>query len=129
MPKRATQTREMELLTEFFRRISEAYRTGDFGPVDELIDPDVVLRTQQGERQGVAAVTDFLKAMGKERWKGQIVAPKGGLVTVLISPVTSEGGWGRGHEQVYRIHHDKLVELIDLGRTPDMVYRPGSQPN
>jgi hypothetical protein len=125
----ATQTRECQVLKEFLRRVQEAHRTGDYGPVEAMVAPDAVLRTAQGERQGAAAVIELLKAMGAQRYRAQIVAPRGGLVTVNVSPVTIDGGWGPAHEQVYRLYHDRVVELIDLGRTPEMVYRRRSQPN
>lgn len=127
--KRAPQTRECDVLKKFLRRVLQAHHTGDYGPVEAMIAPDAILRTAQGEREGAAQIIEHLKELGKAPYRAQIVAPKGGLVTVNISPITIDGGWGPAHEQVYRLYHDKLAELIDLGRTPEMVYRPRSQPN
>ena len=129
MPHRATQTREMDVLTEFIRRVQQARATSDYGPVKEMITPDALLRTADGETRGAGAVVDLLKEMNRERFRAQIVAPKGGLITVLISPVTRDGGWGRSREQVCEVYRDQVVGLTDLGRTQDMVYRPRSQPN
>ena len=67
--------------------------------------------------------------MAQEPYRASIVAPKGGLVSVLISPIRIDGDRRGSREQIYRLRHDKIVEVIDLGRTPQMVNRPLSQPN
>ncbi|MEE9284329.1 MAG: hypothetical protein V3V35_01235 [Dehalococcoidia bacterium] len=129
MPRRAPQTREMDVLTEFLRRVQKARATADYEPFEMMVGADAVLQTADGETRGADAVVGHLRAMGRERYRVQIVAPKGGLITVLVSPVTINGGWGRSHEQIYEVYRDKVVGLTDLGRTPDMVYRRRSQPN
>ena len=126
---RATQTREVDFMIEFFRRLKSAERTGDYPPVAEMVHPDAVLNTPAGEQKGVQPIIQHLRGMGEQRYRAEIVAPKGGLVAVLISRVSLEGASIRpAHEQTYRLSHDKLVELIDIGRTPNLVYRPESQP-
>jgi hypothetical protein len=127
--KRAPQTRDCDVLLEFLRRVQQARHTGDYGPVEAMLAPDVILRTAQGESKGAAHVVEHLKELDKTPYRAQIVAPRGGLMTVNISPITIDGGWGPAHEQVYRLYYDKVVEMIDLGRTPEMVYRDRSQPN
>lgn len=126
---RSTETREVEVLSDLFRRLRRAETDGDYSPVEGMVHPDAVLRVRGGESIGREAVVNFLREMGKSKYKAQIVAPKGGLTTVLIEDV----GLGRArrssaHEQIYRLLDDALVELIDIGRTPDMVYRSESQP-
>jgi hypothetical protein len=79
-------------------------------------------------KTGIDPIIRHLKTEGKQRYKAKIVAPKGGLTTVIISPVLTDGVRGKEHEIVLRVYHDKIAEVIDLGRTPDMVYRPESQP-
>ena len=127
---RGTQTREVDVLGELFRRVKTADVTGDYTHVEEMIDQDAVLLTREGEEKGIETIIRHLREMGGQgRYRVQIVAPKGGLIAVLIHPVSFEGVTvGRGREQTYRLRQDKLIELIDLGRTPDMVYRPESQP-
>jgi hypothetical protein len=125
---RATQTREMDVVTKFLRRIMLAYSTWDYAPVEELIHTDASLRTKEGVKTGIDPIIRHLKAEGKQRYKATIVAPKGGLTTVIISPVLADGVRGKEHEIVLRVHRDKIAEVIDLQRTPDMVYRPESQP-
>ena len=129
MPRRATQTREMDVLTEFLRRVQKARATSDYGPVEEMVAPDATVLTGDGEDRGAEALVGLLRRMGGKRFRAQIVAPKGGLITVLMSPVTRDGGWGPSWEQIYEIYDDQVVGLTDLGRTPDMVYRSRSQPN
>lgn len=129
MARFAPQSRECNVLADFLRRVQEAHRTGDYKAVEAMLAPDVLLRTKEGEQQGVPAAMEFLKGMGRQRYRAQIVAPKGGLITVNVSPILLDGSWGKSHEQVYRLYKDKVVEIMDLGRTPDMVYRPASQPN
>ena len=126
---RATQTREVDVLAEFLMRVYHAMETGEYGPVEELLDPEVQVRTRAGQVSGIPAATDFFKVMTQEPYRASIVAPKGGLATVLISPVRIDGDRRGSHEQIYRLSHDRIVEIIDLGRTPEMVYRPLSQPS
>ena len=126
--RRATQTREIDFITRFLRELMAAYSTWDYSAVEEMIHPEAVLTTRQSEQKGTDPIIRHLKEMGKRRFRTQIVAPKGGLVTVLITPVVPEGPRPVGVEQTYRILNDRLVGLIDFGRTPDMVYRPESQP-
>ena len=128
MFRRATQTREVDVLSRFLGLVKKAHSTLDFAPVEAMIDPGVVLRTRDREEKGIAAVVAYLKEMGKSKYQAHIVAPKGGLTTVLISEVLIDGGRGNEHEQIYRLYRDKIVELIDLGRSPGLVSRPLSQP-
>lgn len=126
----ASQTREVAFLIRFFRMLKTAKGTGVWAPVEALIDPQAFLRTKAGVTAGAKAVLQHLQAMQEHPFQVSIVAPKGGLITVLVSSMDREGQpVNRGHEQVYRILRDHLVELIDLGRTPQQVYRPESQPN
>ena len=126
----AAQTREVDFLMRFFRQLRLSKATGDYGPVEALIDPQASLTTKAGVAVGSKAVLQHLQEMGKQPYKMSLVAPKGGLLTVLVAPLANGGiPLDRGHEQVYRILHDHLVELIDIGRTPQQVYRPESQPN
>ena len=126
---RATQTREVDVLAEFLMRVHHAIGTGEYGPVEELLDAEVQVRTRVGQVSGIPAAIDFFKVMAQEPYRASIVAPKGGLVTVLISPIRIDGDRRGSREQIYRLRHDKIVEVIDLGRTPQMVNRPLSQPN
>lgn len=127
---RASQTHELAFLLDFFRKIRLAAPSGDYAPLEQLIGQDARLLTAAGEKSGRQAVLEHLKNMQQQRHRVQIAAPKGGLITVIVVPLSREDTLvGRGREQVYRIAHDQLVALIDLGRTPNMVYRPESQPN
>ena len=124
------QTHEVEFIMSFFHQLKLAKKTGVYAPVERLIAPDARLLTAKGEHKGAKEVLEHLKEMEKQRYHMDIVAPKGGLVTVLVAPVSYEGlPIGRGREQVYRILDEKLIELIDIGRTPQQVNRPESQPN
>ena len=78
---------------------------------------------------GSKVVLDYLLEMEEEPYTMEIVAPKGGLLTVLVTPVLGHGQPPvDSREQVYGILHDRLAEVIDLGRTPAQVERPESQP-
>ncbi len=124
------QTHEVEFIMTFFHNLKLGKKTGDYTAVERLIAPDARLLTAKGERRGAKEVLEYLKEMEKQRYHMEIVAPKGGLVTVLVAPVSYEGQpIGRGREQVYRLLDEKLIELIDIGRTPQQVNRPDSQPN
>ena len=125
---RAPQTRDVDVLVEFLRRIQKARETWDYESAEEMIDPKAILRTRDGEKVGIDSIIRFLKTLGEKPYKAEIVAPKGGLATVLITPITIDTR-AQSREQIYRIRNDKLIELIDMGRTPEMVYRPMSQPN
>lgn len=125
---RAPQTRDIDFLVEFLRRVQKARETGDYQPVSALIHPKALLRTPGGEKTGVDPIVNHLKALAEKPYKAEIVAPKGGLATVLITPVTMDTR-PQSREQVYRIRGDVLIELIDMARTPEMVFRPMSQPN
>ncbi|MBM4406321.1 MAG: hypothetical protein FJ039_09120 [Chloroflexi bacterium] len=125
---RAQQTRDIDFLVEFLRRVQKARETGDYQPVAALIHPKALLRTHGGEKTGVDPIVNHLKTLAEKPYKAEIVAPKGGLATVLITPITVDTR-AQSHEQVYRIRGDMLIELIDMGRTPEMVFRPMSQPN
>ena len=130
MNRRATQTREIDFLREFFRRITEAKNSGDYEPVKELCAPDVVLRYRRDQLKGPDSVVDHFKELAARRHQIAIAAPKGGLVTVLVRDVSWDGTLSsQSSEQIFRIAHDKLVELIDLGRSASMVHRPESQPS
>ncbi len=125
----ATQTREMDFLLEFFNQMKLAAASGDYAALEPMIDEQAVFRTTGGRKVGRDLIVQHLKAMDKTRHRKQIVAPKGGYVTVNVLPLAFDGTLaGRPHEQIYHIRQDRLVELIDLGRTPDMVNRPESQP-
>lgn len=129
MPK-ATQTREVDVILELFRRMRAAEATGDYSGVEAMVRQDAVLLTRAGERRGEDAVVQHLREMGAQRYRAHIVGPRGGLVSVLVSALSLEGTpTGQAHEQVYRLSHDQLAGLIDLGRVPQQVYRPESQPN
>jgi hypothetical protein len=125
---RAQQTRDIDFLVEFLRRIQKARETWDYELVEEMIHAKAILRTVDGEKTGVDPIIRFLKSIGEKPYKAEIVAPKGGLATVLITPITIDTR-AQSREQIYRIRNDMLIELTDLGRTPEMVYRPMSQPN
>lgn len=126
----APQTREIDMLLGFFRRLKTAESTRDYSLVEQMIDPKAVLYTREGEKEGRETVLAHLREMAKQPNRKQIVAPKGGRITVLVSSLSAMGTLeGRPREQVYHIRQDHLVGLVDLGRTPDMVYRPESQPN
>lgn len=125
----APQTREVDFLMRFFKQLRLAKATGNYAPVEKLIDPQAALRTTKGTSLGSRVVLEHLRLMEEQPYHMEIVAPKGGLMTVLVSPDTAERSpLTSSHEQVYRILQDRLVELIDLGRTPQQVYRPESQP-
>ena len=127
---RAPETREIDFLTEFFRRAKLAASSGDYGRLEEMIAADAALVTRDGRISGSQAVIAHLKAMAREQYRAEIVAPKGGLCTVLVHSVSWDGRVvGKAYEQVFRVREDRLIELIDLGRTQDEVYRPESQPN
>ena len=68
-----------------------------------------------------------MKQMTEERSRVAIVGPRGGLISVLVSQRNATRRIE--YEQIYRLEHDKIAEIIDLGRTPDQVYRARSQPN
>ena len=126
----ASQTHELGFLLDFFKKVRTAAQSGDYSPLEPLIRADAKLITAAGEQVGRETVLAQLKGMQQQRHRIQIVAPKGGLITVLIVPLSREDTLvGRGREQVYRVAEDQLIELTDLGRTPNMVYRPESQPN
>ncbi|MBI3743190.1 MAG: nuclear transport factor 2 family protein [Chloroflexi bacterium] len=129
MARFAPACREVAFLEDFFARLRKAEKNGDFSLVRALVADDAILRTSGAVEPGADAVMAFLQVMAKNRWRIAIVGPKGGLISVLVSPLANDGSIGQSHEQVYHINHDKLVELIAIGRTPDMVYRPRSQPN
>ena len=92
-----------------------------------MLDERVVVRTQEGERHGRAAALELVRRMAEERSRVAIVGPRGGLISVLVSP--RHATRRIEYEQTYRLEHDKITEIIDLGRTPDQVYRQRSQPN
>ena len=126
----ATQTREVGFLMQLFRRLRQAEASHDYAPVERMIDPSSFLRTEVGIVEGRKAVLQHLRRLQAQQFRMEIVAPKGGLITVLVS---DRGGdaepSGSRHEQVYRVADDHLLEIIDLGRTPEQVHRPESQPN
>ena len=128
--RRGAETREVETLMKLFRRIKVAHGTGDYAAVADMVHEDAVLRTVEGEEHGRDPIIRHLKMIEDSRHQTEIVAPKGGLVTVVMTPISRDGSrTGKGYEQIYRLAHDRLVELIDIGRTPDMVNRPESQPS
>ena len=69
---RATQTREMGVVTEFLRRLMRAYSSWDYAPVEELIHSDAVLRTREGEKTGIDPIIRHLKAEA-ELSNGQVL--------------------------------------------------------
>jgi len=126
----ASQTHELAFLLDFFRKARAAAESGDYAALEPMVREDARLMTVAGEKIGRQAVLEHVKSMHQQQHRIQIVAPKGGLITVLVVPLSREDTLiGRGHEQVYRVVQDQLVKLIDLGRTPSMVYRLESQPN
>ena len=147
MQRFAPETREMAILEAFHQRAREARATRDWSAVEDprglppagargprhagllevLLDEYVVVRTQEGERHGRAAALDLVQRMAEERSRVAIVGPRGGLISVLVSP--RHATRRIEYEQTYRLENDKINEIIDLGRTPDQVYRQRSQPN
>jgi len=126
----APQTREIDFLMRFFKKLRLAKASGSYTLVEKLIDPQAILRTMTGSSKGSKAVLEHLRLMEEQPYHMEIVAPKGGLMTVLVSPIMhGERLPGLGYEQVYRILNDNLLEVIDLGRTPGQVFRPESQPS
>ena len=75
---RATQTREVDVIAEFLARLHAAYRHWDYAPVEEMLDPEVELRTKEVVVKGKDTAVRFLKEMGKQRYRASIVAPKVG---------------------------------------------------
>ena len=127
MQRFAPETREMATLEAFHQRAREARATRDWSAVEVMLDEHVVVRTQEGERHGRAAALDLVRRMAEERSRVAIVGPRGGLISVLVSP--RQATRRIEYEQTYRLENDKINEIIDLGRTPDQVYRQRSQPN
>ena len=125
---RAYQTRDVDILTEFLRRVYKARDTWDYEPVEAMIEENAILRTRDGEKVGRDPIIRHLKVLGEHEYKASIVAPKGGRSTVIITPVTIDTR-PESHEQFYRVKKDKIAELTDFGRKPEQVYRPLSQPN
>ncbi|MSQ25084.1 MAG: nuclear transport factor 2 family protein [Dehalococcoidia bacterium] len=126
---RAVQTREMDVLATFLRALDRAYDTWEYAPAEALLAPDVVLRTRAGETTGADAIVRHMKALGQRPLRFTIVAPKGGQTTVNIAELMPDGRRGPERELIFHVRHDKVSQITDLGRTPDMVYRPQSQPN
>ncbi len=127
---RAPGTREMDFLTKFFKRARAAASSGDYAPVEGMIAGDAALVTRDGRATGSQDVIGHLKAMAREQYRAEIVAPKGGLCTILIRSVSWDGRVSsKAYEQVFRLREDRIIEVIDLRRTQDEVYRPESQPN
>ena len=126
---RATQTREMDVLVTFLRALERAYDTWEYAPAEALLAPGVLLRTRAGETAGADAIIRHMKVLGERPVRFTIVAPKGGQTTVNIAERMPDGRRGPEHELIFHVRHDKISQITDLGRTPDMVYRPQSQPN
>ena len=127
MQRFAPETREMAILEAFHQRAREARATRDWSAVEAMLDEHVVVRTKEGAREGRAAALDLVQRMAEERSRVAIVGPRGGLISVLVSP--RQATRRIEYEQIYRLENDKISEIIDLGRTPDQVYRQRSQPN
>lgn len=126
--KKAEQTRDVDVLVTFLSRLQRAFKNWEYAPVEQLLAKDVVVKTREGQVQGIDATIRHLKEMGKRRLDFIIAAPKGGYTTVQVRELTVDS---KPHviEVTFHVQHDKIVEIIDLGRTPEMVYRPLSQPN
>ena len=127
MQRFAPETREMATLEAFHQGAREARATRDWSAVEAMLDEHVLVRTRGEARQGRQAALDLVQRMVEERARVAIVGPRGGLISVLVSP--RHATRRIEYEQTYRLEHDKIVEIIDLGRTPDQVYRQRSQPN
>ena len=127
MSRFAPETRELATLEAFHQRAREARASRDWSAVEAMLDERVVVRTREGAREGRAAALSLVKQMAEERSRVAIVGPRGGLISVLVSP--RHATRRIEYEQIYRLEHDKIAEIIDLGRTPDQVYRARSQPN
>ena len=127
MQRFAPETREMATLEAFHQGAREARATRDWSAVEAMLDEHVVVRTREGALEGRAAALDLVQRMAEERARVAIVGPRGGLISVLVSP--RHATRRIEYERAYRLEHDKIVEIIDLGRTPDQVYRQRSQPN
>ena len=127
MPRFASETRELEILQEFHRKVRIANSERDWQPVEDMMDEKAILRTKGKVTEGRAAIVELVRILAQMRYKIAVVGPRGGLISVLVSPPSTTRRVE--HEQIYRIHNDKIVELIDLGRTPNQVYRLRSQPN
>ena len=117
----------MATLEAFHQGAREARATRDWSAVEAMLDEHVVVRTRGEVRQGRQVALDLVQRMAEERARVAIVGPRGGLISVLVSP--RHATRRIEYEQTYRLEHDKIVEIIDLGRTPDQVYRQRSQPN
>ena len=126
--KKAPQTRDVDVVLDFLRRLQKAFVTWEYAPVEAMLAPQAVVRLRQGELSGVDAIIGYLKNMGTKSYRFAITAPKGGLCTVNVSEPMVDSQ-GQTFEQIYHVRGDKVVEIIDMGRTLDMVYRPLSQPN
>ena len=127
MSRFAPETRELATLEAFHQRAREARASRDWSAVEAMLDERVVVRTRGGAREGRAAALSLVKQMAEERSRVAIVGPRGGLISVLVSQRNATRRIE--YEQIYRLEHDKIAEIIDLGRTPDQVYRARSQPN
>ena len=68
-----------------------------------------------------------MEVVVQEKYRITVVGPRGGLISVLIRAKTATRRIE--YEQTYRLRNDKIAEIIDLGRTPDQVYRARSQPH
>ncbi len=126
--KKAVQTRDMDVLVEFLTRLQKAFKNWEYQPVEELMDPAISMRTRAGDIVGIDAAIRHLKVIGQTPHDFIIAAPKGGLTTVQFREIVVDTK-PRVFEMTVRVQHDKVTEIIDLGRTPEMVYRPLSQPN
>ena len=127
MQRFAPGTREMATLEAFHQRAREAQASRDWSAVEAMLAEDVVVRTRDDVREGRPAALDLAQRMVEERSRVAIVGPRGGLISVLVSP--RHATRRIEYEQIYRLEDDKINEIIDLGRTPDQVYRQRSQPN
>lgn len=126
---RATQTREMDVLVAFLRALNRAYTSWEYAPAEALLAKDVVLCTRDGDLTGADPIIRHMKALGQRPVRFTIVAPKGGQTTVNVAEAMPDGRRGPERELIFHVRHDKISQITDLGRTPDMVYRPQSQPN
>ena len=117
----------MEILEDFHKKVRAANADRDWSLVEAMIEEHAIVRMQTGVREGRDAVIELVKKMARERQRVSVVGPRGGLISVLVSQRSSTRRVE--HEQIYRLHDDKIAEIIDLDRTPDQVHRLRSQPN
>lgn len=127
MSRFAPESRELTVLGEFYQKVRVANADRDWSSVAAMIDEHASVRTRSGVKVGRQAVLELVKVVVQEKYRITVVGPRGGLISVLIRAKIATRRIE--YEQTYRLRNDKIAEIIDLGRTPDQVYRARSQPN